>query len=567
MVTAKHAAYRLCGIILAMTMVSPPTTLATTNCAHQSEASQLPLVRTIAGSGLGGTQNGTAAAASFVRPVGVASAPNGDIYVADSDAQNLRVIRSAHVMTFAGPARSGGGGFVDGPARDARFRNPTAIAVANDGTVYVADSGNHAIRRIRDGKVSTLAAHLVNPQDIAVDEAGIVYVADSGVGIKRITPHGVATTLPVADDKQICGIAARGQGADLKLAYTDSDAIHFIHGSESWKAPFQMNYDTDSETFLPIRSACRLAILGNREVVVTDSGSSTVRFIRLTPRGRTVVRVLAGPPRVIRYADGPLGAAIVNDPGGIVLSRGGNVIFADTANRRIREIVGLDARDEATLSGGGFAGPPGTYRIATFGSSFTFWDVLWRESIQGQIEAGLLRDRTAIGLAKCPSVTVARSDGTGVTSGANFIENFLGDGETDLVIFFISDGALEDELKANPNEDWSNAIPPVLHALKEKLARQKTQLLVVVVSRGKAIGPEYAVSRASADAWAADFTKFADVISSSGVRTINLLSAMRSARAIGFQPLVDRDHFSPSGSTFIGLLTLEALESWRPWSH
>jgi len=549
-------------------MLSPPSTLAAaTNCAHQQEASQLPLVRTIAGSGLGGTQNGTTTSASFVRPVGVAGAPNGDIYVADSGAQNLRVIRNAHVTTFAGPATSGGGGFVDGPAREARFRNPTAIAVANDGTVYVADSGNHAIRKIHNGKVSTLAAHLENPQDIAIDGAGNIYVADSGVGIKRITPYGTVTSLPVAGDKQICGIAARGRGADLKLAYTDSVAIHFIHGAESWQAPFQMNFETDSETLLPIRSACRLAIVGNREVVVTDSGSSTVRFIRMTPRGRTVVRVLAGPPRVIRYADGPLGAAIVNGPGTIALARDGNLVFADTSNRRIREIVGLDARGEATLNGGGFAGPVGTYRIATFGSSLTFWNVLWRESIQGQIEAGLLRDRAAIGLTKCPSVTVARSDGTGVTNGANFIENFLGDGEADLVIFFISDQALEDEVKANPNEDWTSAIPPVLRALREKLAKQKTQLLVVIVSRGKPIGPEYAVSRASADAAAADFTKFAGVISSSGVRTINLLDSMRSARAIGFQPLVDKDHFSPSGSTFIGLLTLEALEIWRPWSH
>ncbi len=442
-----------------------------------------------------------------------------------------------------------------------------SIAVAGNGTVYVADSGNHAIRRIRDGKVSTLAAHLANPQDIASDEAGNIYVADNGVGVRRITPYGVVTTLTVPGDKQVCGIAARGSSANLRLAYTDSVAIHFIHGAENWQAPFQMQHATDSETLLPIRSACRIAILGNREVVVSDSVSSTVRFIRLTPRGRTVVRVLAGPPRVIRYADGPLGTAIVNDPVAVALSRSGSIIFADTANHRIREIVGVDARGESTIGSGGFAGPPDTYRIATFGSSLTFWNVLWRESIQGQIEAGLLRDRATIGLAKCPSLTVARSDGTGVTSGANFIETFLGDGEADLVIFFVSDQALEDELKANPNEDWTVAIPPLLRQLREKLEKQKTQLLVIVVPRGKPIGPEYGVSRTDADAAAADLTKLAGVISSSGVKTVNLLDAMRSARAIGYQPLVNEDHFSPSGSTFVGLLTLEALESWRPWSH
>ena len=70
----------------------------------------------------------------------------GACYVADGgDSNRIRAIDGGRVFTVAGGR---GEGFDDGPGRDARFHTPSGIAVADDGTVYVADTGNHRIRRI-----------------------------------------------------------------------------------------------------------------------------------------------------------------------------------------------------------------------------------------------------------------------------------------------------------------------------------------------------------------------------------------------------------------------------------
>src|SRR6266542_1179886 len=104
---------------------------------------------------------------------------------------------------LAGPL--GGPGNVDGVGLLARFRSPGGVAVDSTGTVYVADSGNHTIRKITSaGVVTTLAgtagqtgradgagaaARFNSPEDVAVDSAGNVYVADmESHTIRKITP-------------------------------------------------------------------------------------------------------------------------------------------------------------------------------------------------------------------------------------------------------------------------------------------------------------------------------------------------------------------------------------------
>ena len=106
----------------------------------------------------------------------------------------------------------GGQGNLDGTGATARFYNPWGMAVGSDGTVYVADSANHTIRKITaEGVVTTLAgtpeasgsadgtgsaARFSSPAGIAVDSVGTVYVADTLNGtIRKISPQGVVTTL------------------------------------------------------------------------------------------------------------------------------------------------------------------------------------------------------------------------------------------------------------------------------------------------------------------------------------------------------------------------------------
>lgn len=111
--------------------------------------------------------------------------------------------------TFAGRATTG---YDDGPAADARFNSPHGVALDASGNLYVADNANHTIRKITPGGiVSTLAgspgqpgsadgtgsaARFLLPKGVAVDANGNVYVADTGNHtIRKITPAGVVTTL------------------------------------------------------------------------------------------------------------------------------------------------------------------------------------------------------------------------------------------------------------------------------------------------------------------------------------------------------------------------------------
>ena len=111
------------------------------------------VVTTLAGSGLIGSDDGTGTAASFHNPMGIALDKTGNIYVADWRNHKIRKITaSGEVTTLAG---SGSSGFTDGVGTAARFNLPVGIAVDGSGNVYVADTGNHRIRKISGGSVLT----------------------------------------------------------------------------------------------------------------------------------------------------------------------------------------------------------------------------------------------------------------------------------------------------------------------------------------------------------------------------------------------------------------------------
>jgi sugar lactone lactonase YvrE len=170
------------------------------------------VVTTFAGlAGNPGSADGVGSAARFNFPFGVAVGRSGNVYVADSLNHTIRKITpDAVVSTLAGLA--GSPGSADGTGSAARFSSPTGVAADRDGNVYVADYNNQTIRAITpDGTVSTLAglagnsgsadgtgsnARFYQPTDVAVDRAANVYVADNfNQTIRKVTPTGVVTTL------------------------------------------------------------------------------------------------------------------------------------------------------------------------------------------------------------------------------------------------------------------------------------------------------------------------------------------------------------------------------------
>jgi sugar lactone lactonase YvrE len=140
--------------------VLSPTTVAVSD--HTREAVSLLNPTTgelapLAGSGSAGFVNGRGDAASFDAPIGVAAMPDGSLVVADSGNHCLRRVQlDGTVTTFAG---DGNAGMIDGPKESARFDRPIAVAVDGAGFVYVSDQGdNHRIRRVGlDGQVQTVA--------------------------------------------------------------------------------------------------------------------------------------------------------------------------------------------------------------------------------------------------------------------------------------------------------------------------------------------------------------------------------------------------------------------------
>lgn len=165
------------------------------------------VVSTLAGNGLAGSQDGRAAQAQFNGPLAVAVDGEGNVWVADSYNDRIRKVSwDGVVSTVAG----GRPGRVDGAPATARFDTPSALALAPNGELYVADTGNNAIRKIaRDGTVSTLAAVtddkdrdalLRRPVALALSHDGYLYVASGAHGrIAQITPKGEVLALADLD--------------------------------------------------------------------------------------------------------------------------------------------------------------------------------------------------------------------------------------------------------------------------------------------------------------------------------------------------------------------------------
>ena len=166
-------------------------------------------VSTLAGNGTTGFGDGVGTAAVFSGPRGIAVDGNGTIYVADTG--NNRIRKIASIGTVSTLAGNGTAGFGDGVGTAAIFSGPRGIAVNGNGTIYVADTGNNRIRKIASiGTVSTLAGNgtagfgdgvgttavFSGPRGIAVDGNGTIYVADAGNHrIRMISSGNVTTTL------------------------------------------------------------------------------------------------------------------------------------------------------------------------------------------------------------------------------------------------------------------------------------------------------------------------------------------------------------------------------------
>lgn len=201
------------------------------------------VLSSFAGSGARGGADGNGAAASFDTPYGLALDDAGNLYVTEFDGHRVRKVSpSADVTTFAG---SGAAGADDGTGAAATFNRPVGIAVAADGGVYVADSFNHILRRITPAGVVTTfagsgtlaeqdgtgrAASFAQPFGLALSADGVLFVADIvGNRVRRVSPNGVVTTLAGASNVALPG---SDDGAADTARFNGPSGLALVPGSE-----------------------------------------------------------------------------------------------------------------------------------------------------------------------------------------------------------------------------------------------------------------------------------------------------------------------------------------------
>ena len=281
------------------------------------------VVTTLAGqAGISGSNDGTSTA-SFNHPAGVAVDSAGNIYVADTDNNEVRKVTAAGVVTtLAGAA--GTSGSSDGSGSAASFNGPSGIVADATGNLYVADTLNDTIRKVTSaGAVTTIAgvagsngfadgagsaARFHGPQGLALDFSGNLFVADTNNNAIRkvVTASGAVTT--VAGQAGIAG-SADGAASQAEFHYPSGVAV-----------------DTSGNLY------------------VADTDNHTLREIVTAG----AVGTMAGLAGSSGSADGSGSAARFAFPTGVAVDGSGNVYVADTSNDTIRLAV-IPAAPQITL--------------------------------------------------------------------------------------------------------------------------------------------------------------------------------------------------------------------------
>ncbi len=172
-------------------------------------------VTSYAGNGARLSIDGAAASASFELPDGLVIDSEGNVIIADMDGNRIRKITpDQQVTTIAG---SGEFGFANGNGTEASFRWPTSIAIDGDGNIFISDTRNHMIRKLTpNGDVTVVAgngergyadgeasqAQFNDPHGLAVANDGTIYVAESlGNRIRKISTSGIVSTVAGTGEK------------------------------------------------------------------------------------------------------------------------------------------------------------------------------------------------------------------------------------------------------------------------------------------------------------------------------------------------------------------------------
>jgi hypothetical protein len=295
-------------------------------------------ITTVAGTGIGGFSGdgGQATSAELNYPYGVAIDSDGNLYIGDTYNGRVRKVDgSGTITTVAGTGAFGFSGD-GGAATSAELYYPYGVAVDGSGTLYIADSGNSAVRRVDgSGTITTIAgtgtagfsgdggqatsAELDGPHGVVPDDSGNLYVADAGNNrVRRVDGSGTITTIAGTGTAGFSGDGGQATSADLNLT-----------------------------------QGTGLAVDGSANLYVADTLNNRVRKID----GSGTITTVAGTGAEGFSGDGgPAASAELNYPLAVAADSSRNLYIADFWNHRVRKVEGPDTVPPTTT----ISGPSGT---------------------------------------------------------------------------------------------------------------------------------------------------------------------------------------------------------------
>jgi uncharacterized protein (TIGR03437 family) len=341
---------------------------------------------------------GPALQAQLNGPQGLAFDSSGNLYIADSVNNRVRVVNTTGVIsTFAGTgATSTGGGnsFNDGGlAINGLLRLPSGVCVDSKGNVYIADTGDNIIREVTtDGIIHTVAgdgfggsfglaigdtypaiqAELHTPTDVAVDSNFNLYVADSANGAIRQVVASTSEMITFAGNLAIghTGDGGIATSASLVTPYAvtvdSAGNVYFVENGDSdiRKITAATNIitnlvgtgiagfsgDGSAATKAQLNFPAGLALDSSGNMLIADSLNNRIRKVS----GSTISTIAGN--GVISYSGdgGPASSAQLNNPQSVAVDSSGNFYFSDTANNVVRKVTA--SGNISTIAGNGTAG-------------------------------------------------------------------------------------------------------------------------------------------------------------------------------------------------------------------